>query len=46
MKISPRWLVVALLLLTMSVPVTLMATDGNPDGPTPKGGIVISVPSK
>jgi len=33
-KISPRWLVVALLLTTISVPATLMA-DGNPNGPPP-----------
>jgi hypothetical protein len=39
-KMSPRWLAVALLLTTFSVPGTLMATtgsgpDGNPSGPPP-----------
>jgi hypothetical protein len=39
-KMSPRWLAVALFLITTSVPPSLMAnsgngTDGNPSGPPP-----------
>jgi len=45
-KMSPRWLAVAILLSIISVPGTLMATpgggtDGNPNGPPP---IVFPVP--
>jgi hypothetical protein len=34
-KLNLRWLAVALLLTTISIPATLMATDGDPDGPPP-----------
>jgi hypothetical protein len=44
-KLSLRWLAV-LLLTTISIPATLFAIDGNPDGPPPRGGIIVSVPGK
>ena len=45
MKMNLRWLAVALLLTTIAVPLTAFA-DGDPSGPPPKKGVVISVPSK
>jgi hypothetical protein len=43
-KISLRWLAVATLLATISVPASMMAINDAPTGPAPKGPITVPVP--
>ena len=47
MKMSLRCFAVVLILATVSLPTALFAaTDGNPEGPPPRGGVFFPVPSK
>jgi hypothetical protein len=43
-KINLRWLAVATLLATISVPASLMAINDAPTGPAPKGPITVPTP--